>query len=400
VDGIAIVVFEVSEVVRARRAAEAGSRAKDEFMAMLGHELRNPLAPIMTALEVMRLRGVQGLQKEHGIIERQARHLGALVNDLLDVARVAEGKVELQPVPVELAQVAASALETAGPLISERRHQLQVDIAPHGLQLMADEQRMSQVFSNLLTNAAKYSEPGSVISVQGWRDGADIVLSVADNGNGIDAEMLPRIFELFYQHPQSLARSRGGLGLGLSIVRGIVELHGGSVSAHSEGSGKGSVFTVRVPAAQADCANTEGAGQVVETSAQDVLAARTSILVVDDNVDAAEMLKEWLQSLGYAVETAIDGAGALHKLAAWTPDLAILDIGLPGMSGYELARRIRLAEPGRAISLIALTGYGQESDRERAIDAGFDRHIKKPVNPACLLAIIGELRAQQGSALH
>jgi signal transduction histidine kinase/CheY-like chemotaxis protein len=397
VDGIAIVVFEVSEVVRARRAAEAGSRAKDEFMAMLGHELRNPLAPIMTALEVMRLRGVQGLQKEHGIIERQARHLVGLVNDLLDVARVAEGKVELHPVPVELADVAAAALETAGPLIGERRHSLQVDIPARGLQLMADEQRMSQVFSNLLTNAAKYSEPGSLIVVRGRRDGADIVLSVADSGNGIDAEMLPRIFELFYQHPQSLARSRGGLGLGLSIVRSIVELHGGSVTAHSEGIGKGSTFTVRVPAALDDAA-AQGTGQGDGTAAQDAAPPRTSILVVDDNADAAEMLKEWLQSLGYAVETALEAAAALRKLADWAPDVAILDIGLPGMNGYELAARIRQMGSGRAIKLIALTGYGQDSDRERAMEAGFDRHLKKPVNPAYLLEVIGELRAQTCSS--
>jgi signal transduction histidine kinase/DNA-binding response OmpR family regulator len=388
-EGIAIVVFEVTETVQAKRAAEHASRAKDEFMAILGHELRNPLAPIVTALEVMKLRGIHAVQKEHGIIERQAQHLVGLVNDLLDVARVSRGKVELRRELSEASSIVASAVETASPLLEERRHRLLVEVPKHGLALEVDRQRVSQVLANLLTNAAKYSDNDSEIRVAGWREGGDVVLEVKDSGRGIAAEMLPHLFDMFYQDPQSLSRSRGGLGLGLTIVRSLVELHGGSVCAASAGPGRGATFTVRLPAAEPghhDAPVVVGAPLLADE------AALASILVVDDNVDAAETLRELLQMLGYGVETAFDGPSALRKLQASWPEVAVLDIGLPGMDGYELAARIR--ETGRPIQLVALSGYGQESDTQRALAAGFDCHLTKPVSFDELRVCVGSLMAR------
>jgi signal transduction histidine kinase/DNA-binding response OmpR family regulator len=396
VEGVAVVVFDVTETVQAKRSAEQASRAKDEFIAILGHELRNPLAPIVTALEVMKLRGIHAVQKEHGIIERQALHLVGLVNDLLDVARVSRGKVELRRELAEAASIVACAVETASPLLEERRHRLLMDVPKQGLALDVDRQRVSQVLANLLTNAAKYSDNGSEIVVCAWRDGRDVVFEVRDSGRGIAGDMLPHIFDMFYQDPQSLSRSRGGLGLGLTIVRSLVELHGGSVAAASAGAGLGSTFTVRLPAADprqdgARCDAGAGAAQAADEG------ALASILVVDDNVDAAETLRELLQMLGYAVEIAFDGPSALRKLQARWPDVAVLDIGLPGMDGYELAARIRQAR--KPIQLVALSGYGQESDTRRALAAGFDRHLTKPVSFDELQASVGELvaRADAGS---
>jgi signal transduction histidine kinase/DNA-binding response OmpR family regulator len=393
VEGIAVVVFEVTETVQAKRAAEHASRAKDEFMAILGHELRNPLAPIVTALEVMKLRGIHAVQKEHGIIERQAQHLVGLVNDLLDVARVSRGKVELRRELTEASALVAAAIETASPLLEERHQRLLLDLPPHGLALEVDRQRASQVLANLLTNAAKYSDKGSEIRVAGWRDGPDVVLEVRDSGRGITSEMLPHIFDMFYQDPQSLSRSRGGLGLGLTIVRSLVELHGGTVAAASAGAGRGASFTVRLPAAgpagHAACGAPDAAVMAGE-------AALASVLVVDDNIDAAETLRELLQLLGYAVETAFDGPSALKKLQERWPEVAVLDIGLPGMDGYELAALVR--REGKPIQLVALSGYGQESDTRRALAAGFDRHLTKPVSFDQLQATVGELVARAGAA--
>ncbi|TFW35664.1 ATP-binding protein [Massilia horti] len=397
VDGIAVVAFDVTETMRARRAAENASRAKDEFIAMLGHELRNPLAPIMTALEVMKLRGIDAVRNEHGIIERQAKHMIGLVNDLLDVARVSRGKVELRREPTELAAVVAAAVETASPVLEERRQILALDIPAQGLKLCVDVQRMSQVYANLLTNAAKYSDKGSRITVAGRRDGSDIVLDVTDTGRGISADMLPCVFDMFYQDPQSLSRSRGGLGLGLTIVRSLTELHGGSVSVDSRGPGKGATFTVRVPAA--DTAGLVPAADLGGASVTRQAEQHVGVLVVDDNVDAAEMLKELLLSFGYGVETAYDGPSGLRKLDEFWPDMAILDIGLPGMDGYELAERTRQLAGDRPVYLVALTGYGQEGDRERARSAGFDRHLTKPVNLPALLDMLAEVSSGKRAAL-
>jgi signal transduction histidine kinase/DNA-binding response OmpR family regulator len=389
VDGIAVVAFEVTEAIRAKRMAETANRSKDEFLAMLGHELRNPLAPIMSALEVMKLRGIGTLRKEHGIIERQARHLVGLVDDLLDVARVSEGKIELRRVFVELADVVALAVETAAPLLEERHDALRIDVPPSGLRFHVDRQRMSQVYANLLTNAAKYSDRNSTIHITGREEDGDIVLEVRDNGQGIPPEMLPRLFDMFYQDPQSLARSRGGLGLGLTIVRSLAELHGGSVSAASGGPGQGSTFTVRIPAARAVPERLE----TDEQPASGVTQARKRILVVDDNVDAAVSLCELLRAYGHAVETAFDAPSALDKLKNGWPDLAIFDIGLPGMDGYELAARVRSVAEGRPIKLVALTGYGQADDLSRALAAGFDEHMTKPISVERLRLCVESLTA-------
>jgi CheY-like chemotaxis protein len=334
----------------------------------------------------MKLRGIHAVQKEHGIIERQAQHLVGLVNDLLDVARVSRGKVELRRELAEASELVAAAIETASPLLEERYQRLLLDLPSQGLALEVDRQRVSQVLANLLTNAAKYSDKGSEIRVAGWREGAEVVLEVRDSGRGIASDMLPHIFDMFYQDPQSLSRSRGGLGLGLTIVRSLVELHGGKVAAASAGPGRGATFTVRLPAVDTGLRGTRNAAVDSMVPGE---TATASILVVDDNVDAAETLRELLQMLGYAVETAFDGPAALKKLQARWPVVAVLDLGLPGMDGYELAALIRQA--GKPIQLVALSGYGQESDTRRALVAGFDRHLTKPVSFDQLQATVGAL---------
>jgi signal transduction histidine kinase len=386
--GIAVVAFEVTELARAKRAAETASRAKDEFLAMLGHELRNPLAPIVTALQLMQLRGGDYAQKERAVIERQTRHLVKLVDDLLDVSRVAEGKIRLHREPVEIAEVVARAIETASPLIEAKRHVLDVAVPATGLSVLADPARCAQVLSNLLANAAKYTEAGGRLQLAAWRDGDDVVVVVRDNGIGIDAAMLPAIFDLFVQERQALSRSQGGLGLGLSIARSMMALHGGSVEAHSDGVGRGSEFTIRLAALA-----TDHAPPPAPPSACGPAGAPRSglaILVVDDNEDAALALGELLSLHGHTVEVVFDAPAALALAQRFQPDVGLLDIGLPGMDGYELAQRLRRqpGDHGAPLRLFALTGYGQESDRRRAADAGFDAHLTKPIDVAALLELL------------
>ncbi|NGZ83683.1 ATP-binding protein [Duganella aceris] len=388
-EGVAVVVFEVTELANAKRAAEAANRAKDEFLAMLGHELRNPLAPIVTALQLMRLRGGDYAVKERAVIERQTNHLVALVDDLLDVSRVAEGKIQLRREAVEMAEVVARAIETASPLIEQKRHALELEVPARGLAVMADPGRCAQVLANLLTNAAKYTEPEGRLHVTARRDGDQVVVSVRDNGIGISAEMLPAIFELFVQERQALSRSQGGLGLGLSIVRSMVALHGGSVAAHSDGIGRGSEFTLRLPA----LAPGEAAPLPPPSACEQPGAVRTglAILVVDDNEDAANALGELLTLHGHTVEVVFDAPSALKAAPLFKPDVGLFDIGLPGMDGYELAQRLRRqhADADAApLRLFALTGYGQEADRRRAAEAGFDAHLTKPIDVAALMELL------------
>jgi PAS domain S-box-containing protein len=360
----------------ARAEAESASRAKDDFLAMLGHELRNPLAPILTALDLMRLHGGEALRRERSVIERQTDHLVRLVDDLLDVSRIRQGKLELKRAPVELWAVVATAIETASPLLEQRAHILIVDVPQEGMEVHADRARLAQAVSNLLTNAAKYTEPGGRIEIAASVDGPEIVLRVRDNGIGIDAEMLPRIFELFAQERQALDRSQGGLGLGLAIVRSIVALHGGSVAAHSDGRGKGSEIALRLPRSRPD--DTPLAVPVVAPAPPVARDRRpTQVLIVDDNEDAAALLAAGLSATGYLVEVAHDGPAALAVVERFAPDIAVLDIGLPVMDGYELARSLRERLPG--LCLVAVTGYGQKGDRDRSAAAGFDRHLVKPV---------------------
>jgi PAS domain S-box-containing protein len=374
----------------ARAQAESASRAKDEFLAMLGHELRNPLAPILTALQLMRRRG--DTASEHALIERQVKHLVTLVDDLLDVSRITRGRVELNRRVIEVSTAVTRALEQAAPLIEGRGHQLHVEIEPN-LLVDADETRLAQVFSNLLTNAAKYTDRGGHIWVTVFRREANVLVTVRDTGNGLPADMLPHVFDLFVQGKRTLDRSEGGLGLGLAIVRSLVALHGGSVAARSEGVGKGSEFEVRLPLSNSPLvATARDRGSARPEPQREQSHSSRRVLVVDDNVDAAEVLAEALDDLGYATSVAYDGPSALEAAAEFTPDVALLDIGLPIMDGFELARRMR--EERRAspeLRLIALTGYGQRTDRERSAAAGFDRHLIKPVDIDALDRAIHEL---------
>ena len=392
VEAVVLIATEVTELVSSRHEAEVASRAKDEFLAMLGHELRNPLAPVVTALHLMKLRAPGAVDRERAVIERQVRNLSRLVEDLLDVSRIARGKVELRREPVDLAATVAQAIETSSPLIEERHHQLSVEVPP-GLLVLADATRLTQIVANLLTNAAKYTDPGGQLRVRVRRDGAEAVLQVSDDGIGIPAELIPHVFDTFFQGGQGRDRARGGLGLGLALVRSFVHLHGGTVSAESAGPGAGSTFTVRLPL-------HSGAGEPRALARAPGPAARTPrtrlrVLVVDDNVDAAEGLREFLSLLGHEVEVAHDGGEGLRKARAHPPDLALLDLGLPGMDGLELGRAIRERAPGTC--LVAVTGYGQESDRRATREAGFARHLVKPVDLEELEAFIGEQEQSRAS---
>jgi signal transduction histidine kinase/CheY-like chemotaxis protein len=360
----------------AREQAEEANRAKDEFLAMLGHELRNPLAPMLTALQLMRLRGQHS--REQDVLERQVRHLGRMVDDLLDVSRIARGAIELKRRPTELCEVVLSAMELAGPLLEQRQDLVEVQVPQRGAVVEVDRARMSQVLANLLTNAAKYSPPGSHILVRGERDGGLVRVSVKDEGMGIAPDMLERVFDAFVQQPQPIDRSVGGLGLGLAIVRNIVRAHGGTVRAQSGGTNQGAEFVIELAAAEAP-AGVEGAAEYSAPPANE--QAHRRILVVDDNHDSAEMLQSALEQLGYVVEVVFDGPSALSRAASFQPAIVLLDIGLPVMDGYEVARQLQAAHGRRgSMRLIALTGYGHDADRQRSHDAGFEHHLVKPID--------------------
>ena len=361
---------------RARAAAEEASLAKDQFLAVLGHELRNPLAPITTALRLMALGDGDAFPTERAIIERQVQHMTRLVDDLLDVSRITRGKVELRRRPVEIAEVVAKAVEIASPALEARHHRLDVDVPTHGLTVYGDAARLAQVFANLLTNASKYTPPAGLVSVRASRDAETLRVSVSDTGIGIAPEILPHVFEVFVQGARRDA-VRAGLGLGLAIVRSLTELHGGTVRARSNGPHAGSEFVVELP-----LLGTAAYRSLRPTPRETprMLAHPMRVLVVDDNVDAAEMLAEWLGTIGHGVRVAGDGPTALEVAANFRPDVALLDIGLPVMDGYEVARRLRELPGCKRTRLIALTGYGQESDYDRSRRAGFEDHLVKPVD--------------------
>jgi signal transduction histidine kinase len=376
VSGIAVVAFDVTELTRARREAESANRAKDEFLAMLGHELRNPLAPILTALQLMRLRNVVGGEHERLVIERQVKHVVALVDDLLDVSRITRGKVQLKREAVELADIVAKAIEMTSPAIEERRHVLDVEV-PRGLVVDADAARLAQVVANLLTNAAKYTDPGGAIAIAAGVGNGQAILRVIDSGRGIAPEMVPRIFDLFTQERQEIDRSQGGLGLGLAIVRSLVLAHGGTVEATSAGKGAGATITVRLPLA------TGARPPQATAPREDTMDASTTprglrVLIVDDNLDAAEMLAESLRVLGHSTRLALDGPSALAAAREFHPHVALLDLGLPVMDGFEVAEQLKESAPD--IELVAITGYGQDADRRRTERAGFVEHLVKPVD--------------------
>jgi signal transduction histidine kinase len=396
IDRILIFAVEITEQVVARERAEKlavelqrANQAKDEFLAMLGHELRNPLAPIVTALRVMELRGVAGAERERSVIERQVEHLRRLVDDLMEVSRIVSGKVRLSTSAIELADVVAQAVEVTSPMFEQRHQRLLVSVPPVGLPVVVDSQRMTQVIGNLLTNACKYSDPQAEIRVAARQEGDDVVLRVEDFGTGIEPEMLGRVFDLFSQERQSIDRSRGGLGLGLAIVRNLVQMHGGTVSAQSEGRGRGATFTVRLPLSQRVANAHPDPSRARRPSLQRSDARR--VLIVDDNRDAAEMLADLLASLGHVTKIAVDGPAALALVQDFVPDVALLDIGLPAMDGYDLARRLRSGSPASRARLFAVTGYGQAADRARSREAGFDGHFVKPLD---LNAIVRAIEAQ------
>lgn len=359
------------------RALEA-DRRKDEFLALLGHELRNPLAPILSALDLLKLRGTGDARRELAVIERHVRHVMRLVDDLLDISRVTRGKLELRSARVEIAAVIAKALELARPLISERHHDVDFAIPEKGLEVTGDPVRLVQVFTNLVANAAKYTPAGGCIRIRADGSANDVEIAVTDNGNGIPTELLPRVFEMFVQGARGVDRAEGGLGLGLAIVRTLVEVHGGKVAAESEGPGKGSTFRVTLPrSGHGPLAHAEGGAAPAPPALEP--RVRRSVLVVDDNDDARELLADALEMLGHSVHRAANGDEALALAAAHDLDVALVDIGLPVIDGFEVARRLRTLKGGR-VRLFAVTGYGQTRDRDTAVAAGFDRHFVKPVD--------------------
>jgi PAS domain S-box-containing protein len=363
--------------------AEAANRAKDEFLAMLGHELRNPLGTITNAVAVLeRVPADESVRHLAAIIGRQTGHLARLVDDLLDVARLTSGKIDLRTQPVELHELARRCLDSMTHAGRTREHR--VALVGERVRARGDAARLEQVVNNLVDNALKYTPAGGSVTVSTERAGAEAVLRVRDTGKGIPADVLARVFELFVQEPQALDRSRGGLGLGLALVKRLVELHGGSVSAASAGPGQGSEFVVRLPAL-ATAEDERGPATVEPVSA----AGGRRVLVVEDSADARESLKMLLELSGHVVETSEDGPGGLSKLSAFRPDVALIDLGLPGIDGYTLARLARSRPETCGIRLVALTGYGQTDDRRRALAAGFDLHLTKPVDVLTLQSALG-----------
>jgi PAS domain S-box-containing protein len=361
-------------------------RRKDEWIAMLAHELRNPLAPIRNALHIMKMPGIDGesVEQARDITERQVQQMVRLVDDLLDVSRIMRGRIDLRKEPVELAGVVARGVETAQPMIDARGQQLIVSLPPEPLRLEADSARLAQVVANLLHNAAKFSERAGRTWLTIERQGTEAVLRIRDEGAGIRPDLLPHIFDLFVQGDRSMERSRGGLGIGLTVVRKLVELHGGTITAHSEGPDRGSEFVVRLPGLREE-PSQESAGPALRPARP---AAVRRILVVDDNVDAAESLAVLLRGQGHQVRLAHNGPEALQVAGEQYPEIVLLDIGLPGMSGYEVASQLWLLPHLQDCLLIAVTGYGQDEDHQRSLKAGFDYHLTKPVEPNTLLDIL------------
>jgi len=386
------------EALEARRGAElqlqalnaalsAADRRKDEFLATLSHELRNPLAPLRSALDVMQRGAVDEDKRARllAVFDRQLHHLTHLVDDLMEVSRITQDKMELRRETLDLALLARAAVcDTAG-LMEHARHCLEITLPPHPVTVDADPTRINQVVVNLLTNAAKYTPDGGRIALTLAVEEGTAVLTVRDNGIGLPRHALATVFDMFSQLEPALERSRGGLGIGLSLVRGIVELHGGTIAADSEGEGRGSCFTVRLPLAR-PLAPAEPRPEAAPAP----VPAR--ILVVDDNADAAEMLLMALELYGCEARAAHSASAALAMAQEFAPEVALLDIGLPDLNGYELARRLRATEGGRQMRLIAATGWGQEKDRQRAFDAGFDHHLTKPIDFERLCSVLGHAR--------
>jgi PAS domain S-box-containing protein len=384
----AAIAIENAQLYRELRDAD---RRKDEFLATLAHELRNPLAPIRNGLQVIRLAGGGGgmVDEARSMMERQLSQMVRLVDDLLDVSRITRNKLDLKKQRVELAAVVQSAIETSRPLIEQARHEFTVTLPPAPIYLDADLTRLAQVFSNLLNNAARYTEAGGHIRLEVERQGSDVLVSVQDDGIGIAAEMLPSIFEMFAQATPALERSQSGLGIGLSLVKGVVELHGGRVEARSDGPGQGAEFTVRLPVLIETLVQEAPQGEEDEPPG----VAQRRILIVDDLKDSADSLAMLLRMKGHEVHTAYDGEEAVIAAERFRPEVVLLDLGMPKLNGYDACRRIREKSRGKDIFLIALTGWGQDDDRRRTKEAGFNGHMVKPVNPSDLMKVLAGLPA-------
>ncbi len=385
VGGIAV---DITDLKRVEDALKEADRHKDEFLAMLAHELRNPLAPISNALNVLKLPNANAAiaQRAREMMERQVEHMVRLVDDLLDVSRIMRGKIELRREPVEVATVIGRAVETAQPIIDAEGHALTVSLPNEPLWLFGDLVRLAQVVGNLLNNASKYTERGGTIAVAAERVDGEAVLRVRDSGIGLSPEDLARIFDMFVQAERRTQDARGGLGIGLTLVRRIVEMHGGSVVAHSEGPGRGSEFVVRLPLTAGPVSDERRAADVASTAAGPIEPRR--LLIVDDNFDAADSMAIMLRLRGHDVRVARDGPSALAMAAADPPDLALLDIGMPTMNGYELARRFRENPALQNVLLVAVTGWGHDDDRRRTKEAGFEFHLVKPVEIAALEEVL------------
>jgi PAS domain S-box-containing protein len=376
--GAVMVFHDVSARRHAEMALRDADRRKDEFIAILAHELRNPLAPIRQAALISKAPGATEAQKRwsHDVIERQVQYMSLLLDDLLDISRVTRGTLVLRMQPTELASAVNVAIETARPMIDAKRHVLSIDLPHEPVQFTADPLRVAQVLSNLLTNAAKYTDPEGQIRLSASCQADHLLIRVTDSGVGINADSLPRIFEMFSQVHPTTDRSEGGLGIGLALAKGLVELHGGTIEASSAGLGHGSEFMVRLPRR----ASPSSREVTANTAATPARITRRRVLVADDNRDSAETLAMLLRVDGHEVMIAHDGAAALAAFGGFAPDFVLLDIGMPGPNGYEVARQIRQGRAGAKVKLIAITGWGQEGDKERAYAAGFDHHLTKPVD--------------------
>ena len=391
--GASKVARDISERKRAEQALRESEQAlreadrrRDEFLALLAHELRNPLAPIRYALATSRKAGrtLEQWKRAEEVIERQVAHMSRLLDDLLDVSRVTHGTLKLKKSRTELTLVLGAAIEAARPILDSRHHTLSLDLPKQTVRLEADPVRLAQVFSNLLINAAKYTDAGGSIELRATCEGSGVVVAVRDNGMGISADMMPRLFTLFSRAHTALVRSEGGLGVGLALARGLVALHGGRVEARSDGPGRGSEFIVRLPVA----APAWEVSQVEVSADRPAADVGLRILVVDDSRDAADTCATVLELSGHEVRTAYDGRRALELAGTFRPHALVLDIGLPDVNGYEVARSIRAAPWGGRMVLIAVTGWGQGEDRRRALEAGFDHHLTKPIAAETLESLL------------
>jgi signal transduction histidine kinase/DNA-binding response OmpR family regulator len=391
---------EMGRTKEAEEKLQQAARRKDEFLAMLSHELRNPLAPIRNAAEVMRRIAPSdpGISWARDVVERQVTHLAQLVDDLLDVSRITQGKITLKKEPIELGKVIQHSVETAKMLLESKRHQLALSLPAAPIWVHGDFARLAQVVGNLLNNGAKYTADGGRIELAASAERGEAVVTVRDNGIGIDGALLPHVFELFTQGERTLDRAQGGLGVGLTVVQRLVELHQGRVEVRSDGIGKGALFRITLPCIS-EVAPRESRAEQQALQIQ-LSSVGKRVLVIDDNIDAAESIAVFLRLEGHEVRTVSDGPQAVAIAHVFAPQVAVVDIGLPGMNGYEVARRLKLNGSGAPALLIALTGYGQKDDRARSEEAGFHHHFVKPADPRDIQSVIATWAATAGAAVH